>query len=180
MFCIVSSILVNRHLLFYDLRIVFWIACLLSESDVWFVGFEMLLLKSFVNRESSFDAKREIRCDGLVRFLHRVRKSDALSDNAYFISAQIRCGAAHLPCEGLFNLSLCLSDATWLCACFIADILPNSRLICQSFFALDSLWANRMPFSICHLFAFQIGCCLLLAFLLQISIYIIAQFTFVN
>lgn len=36
---------------------VFWIACLLSESDVRFIGFEMRFLKSFVNRQSSFDVK---------------------------------------------------------------------------------------------------------------------------
>lgn len=107
-------------------------------------------------------------------------KSDVWSDNAYFIFAQIRCGAAHLPCIWLFNLCLFLSDATWFCACFIADILSNSRLIWQSSCAIDSLWANRMQFAIHSLFAFPIGCCLLLAFSLQISIYIIAQFTFVN
>ena len=84
-FCIASSLWVNRQLLFTIWESCFWIACLLSESDVWFIGFEMHLLKSILNHESSFDVKRGIRCDGLVWFLHRVRKSDAWSDNAYFI-----------------------------------------------------------------------------------------------
>ena len=132
MFCIVSSICDNRQLLYVIWESYFWIACMPPESDVRFIGFEMRLWKSFINRESSFDAKREIRCDGLVGFLHRVRKSDVWSDNAYFISAQIRCGAAHLPVVWLTNLSPCLSDATWLCVYFIADISSNSRLICQS------------------------------------------------
>ena len=179
-FCIVSSIWANRQLLFVIWESCFWIACMLSESDVRFIGFKMCLLKSFINRESSFDVKRGIRCDGLVWFMHRVRKSDAWSDNAYFISAQIRCGAAHLSVVWLFNLCLFLSDVTWLCAYFIADILPNAGLILQSLLSTDSPCLNRMPFAICYLFAFQIGCCWLLAFSLLISIYIIAQFTFVN
>ena len=143
-FCIASSIWVNRQLLSVIWESCFWISCLLSESDVGFIGFEMRLWQSILNRQSSFDVKRGIRCDGLVRFLHRLRKSDVWSDNAYSIFAQIRCGAAHLPCVRLFNLCLCLSDATWLCACFIADILSNAWLICQSAFALDSPWVNRM------------------------------------
>ena len=103
-----------------------------------FIGFEMRLWKSIINRESSVDVKREIRCDGLVGFMHRVRKSDVWSDNAYFISAQIRCGAAHLPGEGLLNLCRCPSDAAWLCAYFIADISSNAGLIWQSLLATDS------------------------------------------
>ena len=51
------------------------------------LDFEMRLWQSFINRESSFDVKRKIRCDGLIGFLHRVRKSDVWSDNAYSISA---------------------------------------------------------------------------------------------
>lgn len=144
MFCIASSIWANRLLLLVIWESCFWIACLLSKSDVRFIGFEMRLLKSFINRQSSFDVKRGIRCDGLVWLLHRVRKSDVWSDNAYFISSKIRCGAAHLPGEGLFNLSLCLSDVTWFFACFIADISSNSGLIWQSLLATDSPCLNRM------------------------------------
>ena len=108
------------------------------------LDFEMRLWKSITNRKSQVDVKRGIRCDGLTGFLHRVLKTDVWSDNAHFIFVQIRCGAAHLPCEGLFNLCLCLSDVTWSYAYFIEDILPNSRLIYQSFFALDSPCLNRM------------------------------------
>ena len=117
---------------------------MLSESDVGFIGFWMRLWKSIPNLESSVDAKREIRCDGLVGFLHRVRKSDALSDNAYFISAQIRCGEAHLPVEGLPNLCHSPSDVMLFFACFIADISSNACLIWQSLNVADSLLVNRM------------------------------------
>ena len=61
------------------------------------LDFEMRLWKSILNRKSSVDVKRGIRCDGLTGFMHRVRKSDVWSDNAHFIFVQIRCGAAHLP-----------------------------------------------------------------------------------
>lgn len=57
MFCIASSIWVNRQLLSVICESCFWISCLLSESDVGFIGFKMCLLKSIVNRQSSFDVK---------------------------------------------------------------------------------------------------------------------------
>ena len=144
MLCIVSSICVNRNLL-----LAIWESCFaslvcLQNPMCDLLDFEMRLWKSILNRKSSVDVNRKIRCDGLIWFLHRVRKSDAWSDNAHFIFVQIRCGAAHLPVVWLFNLCTCLSDATWLCACFIADILSNSRLICQSLLATDLPCLNRM------------------------------------
>ena len=41
------------------------------------LDFEMRLWKSILNRKSSVDVNRGIRCDGLTGFMHRVRKSDA-------------------------------------------------------------------------------------------------------
>ena len=51
------------------------------------LDFGIRLWKSTMNRESSVDVKIGIRCDGLTGFVHRVRKSDVWSDNAYSISA---------------------------------------------------------------------------------------------
>ena len=53
MFCIASTIWANRQSLSVIWESCFWIACLLSESDVRFIGFKICLLKSFINRESS-------------------------------------------------------------------------------------------------------------------------------
>ena len=66
MFCIALSICANRQLLSVICESCFRIACLLAESDVRFIGFEMRLWKSFINRKSSVDVKRGIRCDGLI------------------------------------------------------------------------------------------------------------------
>lgn len=52
MFCIASSVWVNRQLLSVICESCFQIACLMSESDVWFVGFEMCLLQSFVKERN--------------------------------------------------------------------------------------------------------------------------------
>lgn len=71
-----------------DLQIVFFESLVCFQNPMCdFIGFEMCLLQSFVNRESSYDVKKGIRCDDLVRFLHLLRKSDVWLDNAYFISS---------------------------------------------------------------------------------------------
>ena len=66
MFCIALSICANRQLLSVILESYFESLVCCKNPMCDFIGFEMRLWKSFINRKSSVDVKRGIRCDGLI------------------------------------------------------------------------------------------------------------------